>query len=169
MTMLPGSPTLLIRPYDVRDAEPLWQLLAPAIQAGEYFALPVDMSQGEAVADWSGGDHHCYIALQEGQVVGSYYVRPNQRGGGAHVANCGYITAPQAAGRGIARAMAEHSLAHARSRGFTAMQFNFVVSTNMRAIKLWEDLGFKTLCRLPEAFDHPKLGHVDALVMFQKL
>ncbi len=166
--MLPGSPTLLIRPYDVRDAEPLWQLLAPAIQAGEYFALPVDMSQGEAVADWSGGDHHCYIALQEGQVVGSYYVRPNQRGGGAHVANAGYATLPSARGRGVARAMCLHSLETAAQLGFRSMQFNFVLSSNHAAIALWQACGFSTVGRLTEAFLHPRLGYIDALIMARR-
>jgi ribosomal protein S18 acetylase RimI-like enzyme len=160
---------LNIRPAAAADAAEIWSILEPVIGAGETYALRRDMPQADALAYWTGPDRETFVAETGGAILGTYYLRANQQGGGAHVANCGYITAPQAAGRGIARAMAEHSLAHARSRGFTAMQFNFVVSTNMRAIKLWEDLGFKTLCRLPEAFDHPKLGHVDALVMFQKL
>ena len=96
-------------------------------------------------------------------------MQANQRGGGAHVANCGYITAEAAAGRGIARAMCVHSLARAKARGFKAMQFNFVVSTNERAVKLWLDLGFAIVGRLPGAFLHPKVGYVDALVMFRNL
>jgi ribosomal protein S18 acetylase RimI-like enzyme len=104
-----------------------------------------------------------------GEILGTYYLRPNQTGGGAHVANCGYVTAQNATGRGIARAMAEHSLGYAKSLGFTAMQFNFVISTNTSAIHLWESLGFTTLCRLPGTFHHPNQGFVDALVMFRTL
>ena len=85
------------------------------------------------------------------------------------MANCGYVTAEAAQGRGIARAMCEHSLARARERGFMAMQFNFVVSTNERAAKLWESLGFETVGRLPRAFRHPEKGLVDALVMYRNL
>ena len=102
-------------------------------------------------------------------ILGTYFLRANQRGGGSHVANCGYVTAAGAEGRGIARAMCLHSLQRARERGFRAMQFNFVASTNERAGKLWGDLGFEVVGRLPGAFDHPKYGFVDALVMYKQL
>ena len=109
------------------------------------------------------------MAESGGEILGTYYLRANQPGGGAHVANCGFMTASAAAGRGVARAMCAHALAHARARGFRAMQFNFVVSTNERAVRLWRGLGFEIVGRLPGAFDHPVHGEVDALVMFQRL
>jgi ribosomal protein S18 acetylase RimI-like enzyme len=96
-------------------------------------------------------------------------LQPNQQGGGSHVANCGYVTAPWATGRGVARAMCAHSLDRARERGFRAMQFNFVVSTNQRAVALWQSLGFEIIGRLPGAFQHPTAGFVDALVMYRSL
>ncbi len=101
--------------------------------------------------------------------MGTYYIRANQAGGGSHVANCGYITAASATGRGIARRMCQHSLEYARSKGYRAMQFNFVVSTNERAVALWQSLGFEIVGRLPKAFQHPVHGYVDGLVMFQTL
>src|SRR5215469_2442030 len=101
--------------------------------------------------------------------AGECYLRPNQAGGGDHVANCGYITDPAVAGQGVARRMAEHSIELARSRGFRAMQFNFGVSTNERAVRLWQSLSFEIVGRLPLAFRHPSLGYVDALVMFRAL
>jgi ribosomal protein S18 acetylase RimI-like enzyme len=102
-------------------------------------------------------------------VAGTYFLKANQKGGGAHVANCGYMTAPHATRRGVARAMCAHSFERARGRGFRAMQFNFVVSTNERATRLWQSFGFEIVGRLPRAFEHPKLGFVDALVMFREL
>jgi ribosomal protein S18 acetylase RimI-like enzyme len=96
-------------------------------------------------------------------------MRPNQAGGGRHVCNCGYMTHASATGRGVARRMCEHSLEHARSRGYRAMQFNFVVSTNERAVRLWQSLGFQIVGRLPEAFRHPAVSYVDAFVMYQRL
>ena len=109
------------------------------------------------------------MAEEEGRVLGTYYIRANQAGGGPHVCNCGYMTAPEAAGRGVARTMHAHSLEHARQRGFRAMQFNFVVSTNERAVRLWQSLGFETVGQLPGAFEHPVQGFVDALVMYRQL
>jgi ribosomal protein S18 acetylase RimI-like enzyme len=79
------------------------------------------------------------------------------------------MTRAGATGRGIARAMCLHSLDHARSRGYRAMQFNFVVATNERAVRLWQSLGFEIVGRLPGAFRHPAHGYVDALVMYQTL
>jgi ribosomal protein S18 acetylase RimI-like enzyme len=53
--------------------------------------------------------------------------------------------------------------------GFRAMQFNLVVSTNERAVRLWQRLGFATVGTLPGAFRHRELGFVDAFVMFKTL
>jgi ribosomal protein S18 acetylase RimI-like enzyme len=110
-----------------------------------------------------------FVAQHAGQIVGTHYLRANNRGGGAHVANCGYIVAPSAMGRGVARAMCEHSLAEARERGFSAMQFNFVIASNERAVRLWQACGFVIAGRLRAAFEHPRLGLVDAMVMVRPL
>jgi ribosomal protein S18 acetylase RimI-like enzyme len=116
-----------------------------------------------------GPDRETFVALEDGLIRGTYFLRPNQQGGGAHVANCGYVTATEATGRGVARRMCEHSMQRARERGFRAIQFNFVVATNERAIHLWHGLGFETVGRLPQAFLHPTYGYTDALVMFRDL
>jgi ribosomal protein S18 acetylase RimI-like enzyme len=126
------------------------------------------MSREEALGYWFGPTHEVFVAADRGAVLGTYYMRPNQAGGGAHVANCGYMVAGDATGRGVARGMCEHSLGVARER-YRAMQFNFVVSTNTRAVALWRRCGFTEVGRLPGAFEHPALGFVDALVMFQGL
>jgi ribosomal protein S18 acetylase RimI-like enzyme len=161
--------TLTIRPARAEDGDALWHILEPVIRAGETYALPRDMRREDALAYWLGADRETFVAEEEGVILGSFYIRANQPGGGAHVANAGYVTATHATGRGVARTMAEHSFALARARGFRAMQFNFVVSTNLRAVALWQRLGFATLGRLPEAFAHPTRGFVDALVMWRGL
>jgi ribosomal protein S18 acetylase RimI-like enzyme len=160
---------LKIRPFVAPDADSVWRILESVIRAGETYALPADMNREAAFAYWCGPTHRTFVAELKGRVVGTYYLRPNQQGGGAHVANCGYMTAADSSGKGVARAMCEHSMEVARQHGFRAMQFNCVVSSNVRAVRLWESLGFETLCRLPEAFQHPTLGYVDALVMFRRL
>ncbi|SIR43145.1 Acetyltransferase (GNAT) family protein [Rhizobium sp. RU20A] len=109
-----------------------------------------------------------FVAEENGLIVGTYFLNANHAGGGQHVCNCGYMTGTAARGRGVARQMHEHSLTHARARGFRAMQFNFVIRTNERAVRLWQSLGFDIVGRLPEAFLHPSLGYVDAFIMFRK-
>jgi GNAT superfamily N-acetyltransferase len=160
---------MLFRRFTADDAIALWQLLEPAIREGETFALPRDMSAEAAVAFWAAPDRHCFLAERDGAVVGSFYVKANQLGGGAHVANGGYVTLPAARGQGVARAMCLRSLDLARELGFRAMQFNFVVSSNAPAMKLWQQCGFSVVGRLSDAFLHPRLGYVDAVVMARTL
>jgi ribosomal protein S18 acetylase RimI-like enzyme len=158
-----------IRPAGAEDSDAIWRVIEPMIRAGDVYTLPREMSREEALAYWFSDGYEVFVAEDGTGVVGTYYLRANQRGGGSHVANCGYATAPAATGRGVARAMCAHSLDRARERGFKAMQFNFVVSTNERAVALWQRLGFEVVGRLPGAYEHPTLGFVDALVMYRKL
>jgi len=127
------------------------------------------MSREAALAFWFASGHEVFVAEEDGGLVGTYFLRANQAGGGSHVANCGYVTAAHAAGKGVARAMCGHSLEQAKSRGFRAMQFNFVVSSNERAVRLWKSFGFEIIGRLPEAFRHPSGNYADAYVMYRFL
>lgn len=160
---------MLIRPAHADDAAAIWSIIGPTIRAGETYTLDPMMSEADALAYWMGQDKETFVAEDEGVLLGTYYIRANQAGGGKHVCNCGYMTSEVATGRGVARNMCEHSLHHARTRGFRAMQFNFVVSSNGRAVRLWQSLGFEIVGTLPLAFEHPKHGFVDAVVMFQAL
>lgn len=151
------------------DADAIWRIIEPIVRAGATYTLDPAMNRDAALHYWMGGDKETFVAEQDHALVGTYYIRANQAGGGAHVANCGYMTAAESQGKGVARAMCEHSIAHARQRGFKAMQFNFVVSTNARAVRLWHAMGFETVGRLPEAFRTPAGDYVDALVMFRAI
>ncbi len=160
---------MLIRPATPDDSEAILQIIMPVIRSGETYALPMDWTETEALAYWRSTDHAVFVADNGGAVLGTCYIRPNQRGGGGHVANAAFMTRTGAAGRGVASAMCAHALEHAAAAGFAAMQFNFVVATNSRAVALWQRFGFEIVGRLPGAFRHPALGFVDALVMFRTL
>jgi ribosomal protein S18 acetylase RimI-like enzyme len=160
---------LRIRGLLDEDWAAVWSILGPTIRAGETYALPRQLSEAEAREYWTGGDRTAFVAEKNGRIVGTYYIRPNQPGGGSHVANCGYMTEAASAGQGVARQMCEHSLEYARGAGFLAMQFNFVISSNERAVRLWQFLGFEIVGRLPAAFRTPSGGYDDALVMFKTL
>jgi ribosomal protein S18 acetylase RimI-like enzyme len=160
---------LVIRVAVAADHDAIWSILEPVIRAGETYTFPCNMSREDALYYWMGPDHLVFVAEDDSGVVGTYILRANQQGGGAHVANCGYMTAGHSTGKGVARAMCQHSLARAREQGFRAMQFNFVISTNERAVRLWNSCGFETVGTLPGAFLHPSLGYVDALVMYRVL
>ncbi len=161
--------TVQVRSAGLIDREAIAAIIMPVIRAGTTYALDQAMSEADALAYWLGADKEIFVAEENGRIVGTYYMRANQQGGGRHVCNCGYMTLAEAAGRGIARRMCEHSLDHARRLGYRAMQFNFVVSTNEAAVRLWQSLGFQIIARLPAAFHHPALGDVDAFVMHRTL
>lgn len=160
---------MLIRRADIEDGPAIWRIIGPTIRAGETYTLDRDMTEEEALAYWLADDRETFVAEDGGELLGTYYLRANQAGGGRHICNCGYMTCSTATGRGVARAMCLHSMDRARELGYRGMQFNFVVSSNMRAVSLWQSLGFETVGRVPQAFRHPSLGFVDALVMFRSL
>ena len=160
---------IVIRAAVDGDGDAIWRILQPMIRAGEIYPLPRDMTRDDALGYWFGDGHEVFVAEADDAIAGTYFLQPNQRGGGAHVANCGYVVSSPASGRGVGRAMCEHSLTRARDRGFRAMQFNFVVSSNERAVRLWQSCGFEIVGRLPAAFNHPTQGFVDVFVMYRSL
>lgn len=160
---------LHIRPAEPADYPAIARIIMPTIREGATYTLDRDMTERAALAYWLGSDRETFVAEGPLGVVGTFYLKANQAGGGRHVCNCGYMTLHAAAGSGVARTMCERSIELAKARDFRAMQFNFVVSTNKRAVHLWQSLGFDVVGRLPAAFDHPVDGLVDALVMYQKL
>lgn len=161
-----------IRPFlfdSSSENDALWALLEPTFRAGDTYAIDADISRADALAYWTGAPRRAFMVEEDGQVLGTYYVTPNQKGGGRHVCNCGFVTGPAARGKGIARTMLAHALDTAKEIGFYAMQFNFVVSTNTRAIDIWKRAGFDVVGTLPGAFNHPEAGLVDAYVMYKVL
>ncbi len=162
-------PDITVRCARFSDSDGIWSILEPVIRAGETYALPRDLGRGAALSYWMAQKNEVFVAENGGHIVGTYFIGANQLGGGSHVANCGYITAIAASGRGMARAMCAHSLGHGRVCGYLAMQFNFVVSTNERAVRLWKSFGFETVGCVPKAFMHPIYGLVDALIMYRFL
>ena len=169
MTAASGQADVSIRRAGALDGTALVGLLIPVFQAGDTYSIDPDITPKGALDYWCAPDKTVFLAEAGDAALGSYYIRPNQGGGGAHVCNCGFVTAPAARGQGVARAMLDHALTEAVDQGYRAMQFNFVVSTNTRAIAIWQGAGFETLGRLPGAFRHPSQGYVDALVMWKSL
>ena len=160
---------LNIRPAAQADRDAIWNIFHEIVAAGDTYAFDPGMSREEALAYWFGADTRTYVAESDGRIVGTYILRANQPGAGSHVANAAFMVAHDARGLGVGRSMAEHSLSEARCLGFRAMQFNFVVSTNEEAVRLWKQVGFEIVGTLPDAFRHPRKGYVDVYVMFRSL
>lgn len=166
----------MIRLATDADWPAIWAILEPVFRAGETYAVDRDISDKDARRLWMDAPAATYVALDpitlrqtSGEVIATYYIKTNHHGAASHVCNCGYVTAADAQGRGIARAMCTHSLGQARAMGYRAMQFNLVLASNTGAVALWHKIGFETVGMLPDAFDHPTLGLTDAHVMWKTL
>ncbi len=162
-------PAVSIRPLEPADWPAVWSIVQPVFRAGDTYAFVPDISEAEACKAWVESPMAAYVAEDGGKPVGTYYLKPNQQGPGAHVCNCGYIVAEDARGRGVGALMCQHSQAEARRSGFRAMQFNLVVASNPGAVRLWQKLGYDTVGTLRGAFRHAALGFVDAYVMYKQL
>ncbi len=160
---------ITIRIARSEDQESIWNIIKPVIRAGETYSLPNNLTRSEALDYWLSDEKTTFVAELDDQIVGTYYIKANQLGGGDHVCNCGYISDSAARGRGLATAMCEHSLKFAKEKGYLAMQYNFVVDSNTGAIRLWKKFGFQIVGTLPKAFKHPTQGFVDAHVMYKTL
>ena len=160
---------MIIRTATEQDFDAIWPIFHEIVAAGETYAYDPNTNREEAHKIWLHTPRQTFVAEVDGRIVGTYYIKTNQAGPGSHVCNCGYMVASRARGLGVATAMCEHSQKVAVELGYQAMQFNFVASSNEGAVRLWHQLGFETVGRLPKAFNHPTKGYVDALVMYKWL
>ena len=160
-----------VRPAEPDDWPSIWPFLSSIVADGQTYCWPRDTTEADARTWWMGKQGgRVYVAVDEdGAVLASAEMHPNQPAGGAHVANAGFIVSNEAAGRGVGRNLALHLLEEAARLGYRAMQFNAVVETNTRAVALWHSLGFRILATVPEAFDHPTAGLVGLHIMHRRL
>jgi GNAT superfamily N-acetyltransferase len=151
------------------DEESLWGILEPMVRRGGTYVFSLDKSKESLMGYWMGTDKSTFLVERDGELLGTFYLKSNQEGLGDHICNAGFVVAPAAEGQGIGRWMGELAQAEAKSRGFLAMQFNFVIKSNQRAVQLWKSLGFAVIGEIPEAYRHPELGLVPALIFHKKL
>ncbi len=158
-----------IREATGSDKPAIWQIIKAVLAGGDTYVFDPSTPEEEMIAYWFAADKHVYVAEENGEVVGTYWLKPNQPGLGSHVGNAAYMVAPGSAGKGIGRLMGEHSLVEAKRLGFTALQFNFVVKSNTAALRLWQSIGMEIIGEIPDAFDHRENGLTNAYIMYKKL
>jgi ribosomal protein S18 acetylase RimI-like enzyme len=167
MTVMAVTPE--IRKAHSADADGIWAVLEPVIRKGDTFAFDPEIGRDEMLAYWCHPSKHCYVAVVDNHIAGTFFMQNNQPGLGAHVANAGYAVSPEHSGKGLGRAMAEFSLIEAKRLGYKSMQFNIVVKSNQRAVALWQSVGFTIIGEIPDAYNHRELGMTNAYIMYQKL
>ena len=158
-----------VRKARENDRDPVWQIIEAVISGGDTYVFPPDSPRGEMLEYWFDAHKHVYVAEDDGEVVGTFWLKENQPGLGSHIANAAYMVSPDTTGKGIGRTMAEYSIDEARRLGFKAMQFSFVVKSNYAAVKLWQSVGFQIIGEIPDAFDHSINGLTNALIMYRRI
>ncbi len=151
------------------DEEALWGLLEPMVRKGGTYVFSLDKTKESMMGYWMGTDKTTFVVEKEGVVVGTFYLKANQEGLGDHICNAGFVVSRNVEGQGVGRWMGEYAQVAAKSRGFLAIQFNFVIKSNQKAVHLWTSLGFSLIGEIPEAYRHPNLGLVSALIFYKKL
>jgi GNAT superfamily N-acetyltransferase len=167
--MMDTIPKLEFRLSQPTDHKALWEIIMPIIRKGGTYVFSPDSSEKEMMNYWMGADKKTYVAEKEGKIIGTFHLKANQPDLGNHVCNAGFMVAEDHAGKGIGRQMGIFALEEAKKSGYTAMQFNYVVSTNQAAVKLWQSLGFDIIGEIHEAYRHPEQGLVGVYVMYRKL
>jgi ribosomal protein S18 acetylase RimI-like enzyme len=158
-----------IKPAGREDFAHIWPIIHQVLRKGDTYSFSPATTREEAFHIWMETPLATYVAVCDGKIAGTYFIKANQPELGAHVCNAGYMVSASFRGRGIGRSMCLHSLAEARKLGFKAMQYNLVVSTNTGAVKLWQSCGFEIVGTLPKAFNHREKGLVDAFIMYRWL
>jgi GNAT superfamily N-acetyltransferase len=164
----------MITPLSCRLATPedevaLWELLEPVFRLGGTYVFATDTPKEVLMAYWMGRDKTTFLIEREGLLLGTFYLKANQEGFGDHICNAGFVVDQKAEGQGVGTWMGLRALEEAKDRGFLAMQFNFVIQTNQRALGLWASLGFNVIGEIPDAYRHPQLGMVSAFILYRKL
>jgi L-amino acid N-acyltransferase YncA len=158
-----------IRAAEAGDGDEIVRIFKAVVAGGDTYVFFPDTPTEVAKAYWFGPGIRSFVAVEAGKVLGMYKLVANRPDLGSHVSNASFMVSPEAGGRGIGYTMGQHCLREAKEAGFDAMQFNFVVSTNERAVALWKNLGFAIVGTLPKAFRHKEKGLVDAYVMHRFL
>jgi L-amino acid N-acyltransferase YncA len=160
---------MIIREATTNDLDGVWDIFGQVIKSGDTYAYDPDSQKEDLPKLWFAPGMKVYVAEESGKILGTYYIKSNQPGLGAHVANCGYMVHPETRGRGLGKQLFDHSWLLAKQSGYKGMQFNFVISTNAIAVQLWEKLDFKIIGTIPKGFNHGQLGYVDAYIMFREI
>ncbi len=159
-----------IRKFEEKDKEQIWKIIEYVISRGDTFTDAPDSSREFALEDWCSSEKHTFVAVDENEkILGTFYIKANQSGLGSHIANGSYMVSPKARRKGVGRLMGEYSLEEAKRLGFHAMQFNFVVKSNEKAVNLWKSLGFEIIGEIPDAYRHLENGLTNAYIMYRKL
>lgn len=173
---MPGNLARHTANVQIRDAQPAdLPVIAPIFREivadGETYAYPEDLTDAQIAAAWmEPPPARCIVAYAaDGTILGTAKAGPNRPGRGDHIATASFMVSPTAQGQGVGRALAEEVLRWATDQGYAAMQFNAVVETNMGAVALWQQLGFRILTTVPGTFRSRHHGPVGLHVMFREL
>lgn len=152
------------------DYDKVWEIFTNVIATGDTYVFDPNTPKDSLHKNWFADNMDTFVAVNgNGEILGTYIIKPNQIDLGNHIANCSYMVHPSHQGKGTGKILCEHSIQFAKEKGYLGIQFNIVVSTNTNAVELWKKYGFEIIGTTPKAFRHKNLGLVDTFIMFKNL
>ena len=167
-----GSPVQLVL-ADNQDIESLLDLYRVIVDEGNSYPHDRFPDRDDFMDYWFCGNSTvaAYVPDRDNAagMAGVFYLKPNWPGRAGHVANAGFIVAPNWRNKGLGWLLGETMLAHAKRLGYRSVIFNLVFSENVAARCLWNKLGFKELGVIPGAVRKNDGAYQDAVIMFRSL
>lgn len=158
-----------LRKATKKDYEGIWNIFSAVISTGDTYVFDPKTDKETLQQHWFAPYMDTFVLEDNGEILGTYIIKPNQIDLGNHIANCSYMVHPKAHRKGIGKQLCEHSLAFAKETGYHAIQFNYVISTNTAAVALWQKFGFRIIGITPNGYQHQSLGLVDTYIMYKAL
>ncbi len=154
-----NEPVFTVRQFNEKDITDLIRIWNKVVEDG--IAYPQeDYLDTETGMEFFSSQSYTGVVEVDGRVQGLYILHPNNIGRCGHICNASYAVSPEMRGRHLGEALVLDSLRKGRELGFTVMQFNAVVESNIHARHLYERLGFRQLGTIPKGF-RMKDGHYE--------
>jgi L-amino acid N-acyltransferase YncA len=163
-----NQPSYTIRKYIPSDVETMREIWNGIIVEGNAFPQEELLTKEEAETFFA-EQSYTGVAVEGDHVLGLYILHPNNVGRCGHIANASYAVRPGERGRYVGESLVLDSIRIAASLSFHILQFNAVVASNDRAIKLYQKLGFEPLGRILGGFRLPGDVYQDILLYYIRL
>ena len=150
---------IIIRKYEIKDLEQMITIWNEVVSEGIAFPQE-ELLNAETGAELFSSQSYCGVAVSGERVYGLYILHPNNVGRCGHICNASYAVSSDSRGKHIGEKLVLDCIKTAKAIGFTVLQFNAVVETNIHARHLYERIGFTQLGVIPNGF-RMKDGHFE--------
>lgn len=157
---------IIVREYTEKDLPEMAEIWNEVVEEGIAFPQEQYLDLKSARELFASQTYTAVAADKEtDKVYGLYILHPNNIGRCGHIGNASYAVKSEHRGIHIGEKLVLDCIAQGRGKGFSLLQFNAVVASNIHARHLYERLGFVHLGTVPEGF-RMKDGHFEDICLY---